>query len=367
MFDANKPAEEDCYFESETDNCEEPEEIPFLSDPSYPTCSSSEILSSSDDTQDHDSSSLASFSSSFSSSSDDHYSDSDPSDPLAALENLTDYNTDNDIDDLEIVDIDLKTDSNDHNSSCENVTNSHGEVSEENREAFDNNVTEEGHRKTSTTGSLKGLLRKLSIRRKSSFKRSPRVDKRMSAVIGCYLSPSLLGMTSDDCQIDSSSWEFLDQSQHPACVSDGSTSGKDVTTGSTMDSGHHSDTARSQAISLRQSEHRISTLRLTECPRNVDTVEHSSNDDVSGDTAAAAVSPADTSEAVSENCGGHAFNAFNDSSDSAKSQPAAGQKSVSVSDRNLSSEASSGNLTVIKNYLRRLAAEETSILGQIVR
>ena len=117
-------------------------------------------------------------------------------------------------------------------------------------------------------------------------------------------------------------------------------------------------------MSLRQSEHRISTLRVNESQERGVTVN---SDDGSRDTTEAAA--AVTSEIVSENCRGHAFNAFNDSSRSAKS-PTAGQKSVSLSDRNLSSEASSvrgGSPTVIKNYLRRLAAEETSILGQIVR
>ena len=68
-----------------------------------------------------------------------------------------------------------------------------------------------GQSKTSSTVGC--ILRKLSIRRKSSTKKQ---EKRLSAVIGCYMTPSLLSRKVDEgCQVDSSSWEFLDQNEQP--------------------------------------------------------------------------------------------------------------------------------------------------------
>ena len=204
VFDKNSSSES--HFETDITEEEFEEEIPFTSDqdPSYPTCSSSEIISSSDTNIDHDSSSLSSssFCSDLSDEEDDDLSD-EPSDPLEALENLTDYNTDNDIDDLEIADNDDKTDlqkkvndSSFTSSENEDKSIASKKVSDDNMEAFNNVSEEEEHIKTSTSGSLTGLLRKLSIRRRSSFSKSRKqsMDKRLSAVIGCYLTPTLLGI-----------------------------------------------------------------------------------------------------------------------------------------------------------------------------
>merc|ERR1719193_2782060 len=66
-------------------------------------------------------------------------------------------------------------------------------------------------------GSVGGILRKISLKRKASItKQRRKQEKRLSAVIGCYLTPSILGWRDEgDCQVDSSSWEFLDQNEEP--------------------------------------------------------------------------------------------------------------------------------------------------------
>ena len=63
--------------------------------------------------------------------------------------------------------------------------------------------TEERNSKAPGSGSLSGLLRRLSIRSRASVtkEKPPSCDKRLSAVIGCYLPPSLLGLSSEDCQV----------------------------------------------------------------------------------------------------------------------------------------------------------------------
>ena len=197
VFDKNNSSES--HYETETDE----DEVVFISDPSYPTCSSSEIIGSSDD-----SSSISSFSTQISSSDDNINDVFDDlfSDPLAALENLSDCDTENDINDCYVTYEDDLVDK----ESLQNTDKvSKKEKSFKNEEegveicnALENVKEEDESGKISSSGSLTGLLRKLSIRRKQSFtKTKSKTEKRLSAVIGCYLTPTLLGMNDDECQV----------------------------------------------------------------------------------------------------------------------------------------------------------------------
>ena len=195
IFDGRNSGESQCESETETES----QYVSRASSPSYPTCSSSEILC---DSQDTDSASISSFSTQSSEINIDDFSE--PSDPLAALELLTDILAEDTEDELESFD-------------CLDISEEQSEVSPElevkcveveRSDRPPDIVSDIPSSKSSTGGSFTGLLRRLSMRRAGSKTRS---EKRLSAVIGCYLTPSLLGMKVDDCQIDSSSWEFLDQ------------------------------------------------------------------------------------------------------------------------------------------------------------
>ena len=208
VFDKNNSSES--HYETETDD----DEVLFVSDPSYPTCSSSEIISSSDE-----SSSISSFSTQISSSDDnidDDVDTSDVSDPLAALEILSDCDTEDDIDDcyiasedntfdkdqMKVIEVSHQNTDKEYSSNTENSFENEKEGVEI-CNALENVKEEEESGKISSSGSLTGLLRKLSIRRKQSFtKTKSKTEKRLSAVIGCYLTPTLLGMEADDCQVN---------------------------------------------------------------------------------------------------------------------------------------------------------------------
>ena len=115
------------------------------------------------------------------------------------------------------------------------------------------------------------------------------------------------------------------------------------------DPSHNSaqSTRSRECMSLRESEHRISSSNLRKS-----SIIH--RDDEAPVTV--------VSDVVNDNCCGHVVN---DSRGSAKTDQT-GQKTVTLSDRNLSCEAGK-SCAVIKNYLRQLAAVETSVLGQVVR
>ena len=178
---------------------EEEEEVAGCpsSDPSYPSCSSTEPPGTSEEEGEGDSSSLASFASSSQPPSCIHTSDL--SDPLAALEVLSDCDTDHDLDDDDddIIYSDIE-------SSDNNLAHCDGYKAEDPPVGVDaGEASEERRSKAPCSGSLSGLLRKLSIRSRASVSKEkpPSCDKRLSAVIGCYLPPSLLGLSSEDCQV----------------------------------------------------------------------------------------------------------------------------------------------------------------------
>ena len=135
------------------------------------------------------------------------------------------------------------------------------------------------------------------------------------------------------------------------------------------DPSHNSaqSTRSRECMSLRESEHRISTLRLNETEQNSSRPWRQSS--VASNLRKSSISHRDdeapvtvVSDVVNDNCCGHVVN---DSRGSAKTDQT-GQKTVTLSDRNLSCEAGK-SCAVIKNYLRQLAAVETSVLGQVVR
>ena len=184
---------------------EEEEEVAGCpsSDPSYPSCSSTEPPGTSEEEGEADSSSLASFASSSQPPSCIHTSDL--SDPLAALEVLSDCDTDHDLDDDDDDIIYSDIESSDNNlAHCDGNDVEDPPAGVEAGEASEGgSVAEERSSKAPCSGSLSGLLRKLSIRSRASVtkEKPPSCDKRLSAVIGCYLPPSLLGLSSEDCQV----------------------------------------------------------------------------------------------------------------------------------------------------------------------
>ena len=184
----------------------QPEEVeaPCPSEPSYPSWSSPSPPGTSEEGE-HDSLSLASFASS---SQPDCIHTSDLSDPLAALEVLSDCDTDHDLDDDD--DDIIYSDIESTDVAWDNIAQSDGNDVKDSPAGVDAGEASEGgsgaeerRSKPSGSGSLSGLLRKLSIRSRASLtkEKPPSCDKRLSAVIGCYLPPSLLGLSSEDCHV----------------------------------------------------------------------------------------------------------------------------------------------------------------------
>ena len=350
-------------YESETET--ESQCVSRASSPSYPTCSSSEILCSS---QDNDSASISSFSTESSEINIDDLSE--PSDPLAALEILTDILAEDTEDEEELESFDCL-------DISEDLTESSPEQevgSVERTERPPDIVSDIPSSKSSTTGSFTGLLRRLSIRRKPSKTKS---EKRLSAVIGCYLSPSLLGMKVDDCQIDSSSWEFLDQSTEP---------GKRYfseenkpTSCATLDSLPLHITADS-SVECRSGEctpDAVTTLRLNDMEREerekiVKNTSCSSwqtlrekDLELSGggggnlDTSVSSVcrsSSESPTRNVNTRAGCEVEREGRRGEVESSEEPSEGRRNLTGESRN-----------VIKSCLRQLSALETSVLGQIVR
>ena len=342
IFDKNDSGSS--HYESESDS------------PSYPTCSSSDIVT---DYQDNDSDSLSSFSTE--SSEIDCLDTSEESEPLAALENLTDILAEDTDDELEIFD-DLDSGENPPEECFvkDEVQNSSNETSSE---VPPDIVSDIQSSKSSNSGSLTGLLRRLSVRRRPSLTRSRvRSEKRLSAVIGCYLTPSLLGMKIDDCQIDSSSWEFLDQSKEPGktyfshekpqaghdrCDS----TLKSFCKTDETDSQHPTDSrVGSQELSVGRSGSEEcskddATLRITELKRE----ELNKNRSLSSNTTAASES---SSEAGARK---------------GKEKVHRPPHKETARTEEPSDPDTSESCNVIKACLRQLSSLETSVLGQIVR
>ena len=434
VFDKNTPPDSsESHLETENENNEEDEEDLLLtSDPSYPTCSSSENISSSDNDFCHNSSSSI-YSTDTSDVHDDGENTEDMTDPLAALENLTDYDTDNDLEDFEDCDTNIEEveastlpifDNDTAEKKLEVISNA-AEESGERQALSDNSVNDEQSCKISTSGSLTGLLRKLSIRRKPSFtrswSRSRQVEKRLSAVIGCYLTPDLLGMTNEECQVDSSSWEFLDQSKEPGMeyflqsgVRQRTPSPEKtaiVSDDSTLDSLYHSDESDQHPESIDQNSPvlpqsrlschvqgsvsrsasqsgtspvtnvRISPPSMTQCsvvrtpsttfpPCNVrlndparqkqESLTHSCCH-----SSASSILRNSLSDLVTKNSSSTvATSGDSQEAATAKSSP---QKSATLTEERHRRVDTGSGAAVIKSYLRQLSSSETSVLGQIVR
>jgi len=192
---------------------EESNDIDYVESlPSYPSCPSS------------CSSSILSITSS--ESSDNQSDTSEYSDPLQALENLSeDYsNTESDDEEIECLNEEINesiegSDISELESSLsvKEKTMCNLELSQSLSDLPSSTISQEGDKVNECKGSVGGILRKISLKRKASLtKQRRKQEKRLSAVIGCYLTPSLLGWRDDDsCQVDSSSWEFLDQNEEP--------------------------------------------------------------------------------------------------------------------------------------------------------
>ena len=444
VFDKNTPADSsESHIETETENNDdnEDEDLLLTSDPSYPTCSSSENISSSDnDLCLNSSSSISSYTTDSSDICDDVENTEDLTDPLAALENLSDYDTDNDNDLEEFDDCDTNieegdTDTlpifdNDTSEKKEMFICNATEKSVEKQALSDNSVNDEQSCKISTSGSLTGLLRKLSIRRKPSFtrswSRSRQVEKRLSAVIGCYLTPDLLGMTNEECQVDSSSWEFLDQSKEPGMEyflqsgvrqrTPSPVKPDIISDDSTLDSLYHSDESdqpleksdsnkpvlpqsrlsRSVRGSVARSESQSSVTNVRISPQNVaqctasrttpstfpqcnvrvndpepqkqesmtHTRSHSSASSILCNSLSDLVTKISSSSVATSVRTSASMAGDSPEAVSAKSSP---QKSATLTEeRHRRSDIGAG-AAVIKSYLRQLSSSETSVLGQIVR
>ena len=352
IFDKSTSSES--QYETET-------ESRCASSPSYPTCSSSELVS---DGEDSDSSSISSFSTE--SSEIELVDISEQSDPLAALEILTDILAEDTDDELEIFD-DL--DNSEHlieesllivkDAVKDELQNNSNETSSE---VPPDIVSDIQSGKSSNSGSFTGLLRKLSIRRKPSLGRSAvRAEKRLSAVIGCYLTPSLLTMKIDDCQIDSSSWEFLDQSKEPGktyfseerptsnCHWSVSTLDPPGSPGRQEDSPDISR-SRSEESNKFGSE---TTLRLSESERE------KSN----GIKNVTSTGKNDLSVSRSQSCDETGARTVNERVGHQADTET--RRSEGLSDPGSASEESGA--AVIKACVRHLSSLETSVLGQIVR
>ena len=337
IFDGRNSRESQYETETEAESpC-----VSRVSSPSYPTCSSSEILCSSQD----DSASISSFSTESSEINIENFSE--PSDPLAALEILTDILAEDTEDELESFDC-LEMSGEQREASPEQEVGG-GQSSERPPDL----VSDIPSSKSSTAGSFTGLLRRLSIKRKSSKTRS---EKRLSAVIGCYLTPSLLGMKGDDCQIDSSSWEFLDATSEPGRKY--FTEENKPTNSASLDSLH---VTAEECIPDADT-----TLRLNEMEREKITENTSCNSlrekelefSVSGggnlDTSVSSVCLS-SSESQAKN-----GNTRTECEDDREVKRCEERREET---RNLTAES----CNVIKSCLRQLSALETSVLGQIVR
>jgi len=212
FFDANHTHATQEEIHEISDQTDESNDIDYVESlPSYPSCSSpcsdtSSVLSSSS-----------------SDSSDNEIDTSEYSDPLQALENLSDEYSNEESDEEEIRC--LNEEDNNENSINNDAAvsmlseecHSFIETSQSLTDLPQQSVSHDNAKVQESKGSIGGLLRKLSIKRKTSItKPSRKQEKRLSAVIGCYLTPSLLGWKDDGgCQVDSSSWEFLDQNEEP--------------------------------------------------------------------------------------------------------------------------------------------------------
>lgn len=216
FFDGNfsHSTQEEVHETSE--HTEESNDIDYVeSSPSYPSCSSPSSDSSS------------SLFSNISDSSDNESDTSEYSDPLQVLENLSEEDTNNETDEEEIrclIEEDVHSiqwgNDTDHTESSSKINEPFHSDLETSHSLCDlpkHIIEQDGEKVEPTKSSIGGLLRKLSIKRKPSItKQSNKQEKRLSAVIGCYLTPSLLGWKDyESCQVDSSSWEFLDQNEEP--------------------------------------------------------------------------------------------------------------------------------------------------------
>ena len=446
VFDKSTPADSsESHLETEPetneDNDDDDEDLLLTSDPSYPTCSSSENISSSDNDLCHNtSSSISSYSTDSSDICDDLENTEDLTDPLAALENLTDYDTENDLEDFDDCDTDIKEDDADTLPMFDNDTSEKKEVisnateeSGEKQALSDNSVNDEQSCKISTSGSLTGLLRKLSIRRKPSFtrswSRSRQAEKRLSAVIGCYLTPDLLGMTNEECQIDSSSWEFLDQSKEPGMeyfLQSGGVRQRTpspakpdiISDDSTLDSLYHSDESDQLLESIDQNKPvlprsvrgsvtkshsmrssvtnvRLSSSTVTQCimgrstPPNfpqcntgrttpstfpqcnvrVNDPDPQKQESVthsrSHSSASSSILRNSLSDLVTKNSTSSVSGQASDSPEEVSAKRYP-QKSVTLTEERHRRSDTAG-AAMIKSYLRQLSSSETSVLGQIVR
>jgi len=193
-------------YQSSVTDTEESIDFDYAESPSsYPECPSSI------------SNSFSILSLTCSNSSDNKSDTSEFSDPLHALEALSDNESLSDLDDLSFFVRDQESELSQfiEQDQAVEINNSSHDTSTslcDSREEFIHSTDGDiGQSKASS--SVGGILRKLSIRRKSSIKKQ---EKRLSAVIGCYMTPSLLSRKVDEgCQVDSSSWEFLDQNEQP--------------------------------------------------------------------------------------------------------------------------------------------------------
>ena len=447
VFDKNTAADSaESHLETETENNEDndDDDLILTSDPSYPTCSSSGNISSSDNDLCHNSSSsISSYSTDSSDICDDVENTEDLTDPLAALENLTDCDTDNDLEEFDDCDSDIEIGDantlpiydNDTSEKKEEIISNATVESVEKQALSENSLNDEQSCKVSTSGSLTGLLRKLSIRRKPSFtrswSRSRQVEKRLSAVIGCYLTPDLLGMTNEECQVDSSSWEFLDQSKEPGMeyfLQSGvrqrtpSPVKPDITSDdSTLDSLYHSDesdqllessnqnkpvlqnqsvrlsrsirgsVARSESQSLRSSATNvpISPSSLTQCtvggsppstfpqcnvrvndpePQKQESIAHTRSH-----SSASSILCYSLSDLVTKNsnssvaASGRSSTVMAGDSPMEVSAKSSSQESATLTEERHRRSDTGAGAAVIKSYLRQLSSSETSVLGQIVR
>ena len=342
-------------YESETET--ESQGVSRASSPSYPTCSSSEILCNS---EDNDSASISSFSTQSSEINIDDFSE--PSDPLAALELLTDVLAEDTEDELESFDcLDISEEQSEASPELEVKC-----VEIERSDRPPDIVSDIPSSKSSTTGSFTGLLRRLSLRRAGS---KTRTEKRLSAVIGCYLTPSLLGMKVDDCQIDSSSWEFLDQTTEPGKRYFSEENKQ--TTCVTLDSLHIRADSGLDGRPEECNPDAVTTLRLNDMEREKITKNTSCTSLREKELELLGGGGGNLDTSVSSLCLSSSESQTRNGNTRAECEVESEVKRFEVK----RSEERSGeqrNLTVescnvIKSCLRQLSALESSVLGQIVR
>jgi len=198
-------------FSPGADHCDSPSPVPsIISSTASPHSSSA--LSSTSTTIESD----------LSSTEDEDEEGGESPEPLAALEVLTEMNADEEQDLVEqfrcnqaLVEVNREEDNDDFEAVSEVDNEVVSEAVRERRETTErvSSVRETLERTESSEESEEEtkvgiILRKLSLRRTSSSRRSSSKKKtdRLSDVIGCYL-----GRRGASCQVDSSSWEFLDQ------------------------------------------------------------------------------------------------------------------------------------------------------------